>query len=402
MPSPRCCVSLLGLAAALDPREVFDFLDQRVEDVGGIFLGEVDAVFRAGDEGDEGLDGVAGLGAEGGGEIRIAECLPDGFVVFAAPVGGEHGGGLADAAVGRVEDAEQRHVGIRRGEQLGVGEHVADLAAVVETLRADHAVGDLALAQGELEFAALAVGAEQHGEVLPLAADGALAGEDFLGDELGLLVVAGHGDDAHGIAALAGGAEDLLAAAEVVSDQAVGGVEDGVGGAVVLLQADDLRVWEKALEFEDVGDFRAAPAVDRLVVVADDADVVGRADELLEQAHLERVGVLELIHGDAGEALAEVLADVLVLAEDLLAEEQEVVEIHGVLGAEFVLIGDGEDGEEIVLEFGGIEALVFRLGDRAEHGRRVSPSRRCRPCGRAVVSSGRPGRSAEQMEKFFL
>ena len=239
---------VVGLAGALDPREVFDFLDQGVEHVGGVFLGEIDAVFRAGDEGDEGLDGVAGLGADGVGEIRIAERLPDGFVVLAAPIGGEHGGGLADAAVRRVEDAEQRDVGIGRGEQLGVGEHVAHFAAVVETLRADHAVGDLALAQGEFEFAALAVGAEEHGEILPLAADGALAGQDFLGDEFGLLVIAGHGDDAHRIAALAGGAEDFLAAAEVVFDQAVGGVEHGVGGAVVFLQPDDLRVGEKALE----------------------------------------------------------------------------------------------------------------------------------------------------------
>ena len=95
-----------------------------------------------------------------------------------------------------------------------------------------------------------------------------------------------------------------------------------MGGAVVFLQPDDFRVGEKFLELEDVCHLRAAPAVDRLVIVADDADmIVRRADELLEQAHLQRVGVLELVHGDAGVALPEDFADVFVLPEDLFAHE---------------------------------------------------------------------------------
>ena len=89
--------------------------------------------------------------------------------MLAAPVGREHGGRLADAAVGRVKDAQQRHIRFGRDHQLGVGQHIANFAAVIETLRADHAVGDLAFAQRELEFATLAVGAEEHGEVLPFA-----------------------------------------------------------------------------------------------------------------------------------------------------------------------------------------------------------------------------------------
>jgi len=60
------------------------------------------------------------------------------------------------------------------------------------------------LAQREFELAALAIGAEEHGEVLPLAADGALAGENFLSDELCLLLIAGHCDDAPPCAALTG------------------------------------------------------------------------------------------------------------------------------------------------------------------------------------------------------
>ena len=53
----------------------------------------------------------------------------------------------------------------------------------------------------------------------------------------------------------------------------MGGVEDELRGAVVLLELDDRRVGVVALEVEDVPEVRAAPAVDRLVVVAHDAQV---------------------------------------------------------------------------------------------------------------------------------
>ncbi len=140
-------------------------------------------------------------------------------------------------------------------------------------------------------------------------------------------------------------------------------MEDGLGGAVVFLQADDFRVGEEFFKLQDVGDFRAAPAVDGLVVIAYHADVVGRADELLEEAHLEGVRVLELIYGDSSIKFAEVLADIGVLAENLLGEEEEVVEIHGVLGAELVLVADGELGEKVVLQIGDIDSFVFRFGN---------------------------------------
>ncbi len=349
----------VGFAGAFDPGDVFDFLDEFVEDVGGVFVVEVDAVFGACDECDEGFDGVAGFGTDLGGEVGVAEGLPDAFVVFAGPIGGEDGGGLSDASVRCVEDAEEGDVGIGRGEELCVGEDVADFAAVVEALCADHAVGDFSFAEGEFEFAALAVGAEEDGEVLPFAADGAFFDEEFFGDEFGFLVIAGHGDDADGIAAFAGGAEDFFAATDVVANEAVGGVEDGVGRAVVFLEADDLGIGEEFLELEDVCDFGAAPAVDGLVVIADDADVIGRADELLEELHLECVGVLELVDGDALEALAEDFPDVGVFAEEAFGEEEEVVEVDGVLCAEFVLIGGGEGGEVVVFHGGGVVAFVF-------------------------------------------
>jgi hypothetical protein len=52
--------------------------------------------------------------------------------------------------------------------------------------------------------------------------------------------------------------------------------EDVPGAAIVSLQPDHLGAGKVVLEAEDVVDLRAAPAVDRLVVVADAADVLRR------------------------------------------------------------------------------------------------------------------------------
>ncbi len=52
------------------------------------------------------------------------------------------------------------------------------------------------------------------------------------------------------------------------------------GAAVIALQADDLRAGKVVLEAQDVVDLGAAPAIDRLVVVADAADVLQRPHRL--------------------------------------------------------------------------------------------------------------------------
>ena len=100
-----------------------------------------------------------------------------------------------------------------------------------------------------------------------------------LGDEprLVVLVVGDVADDPRAVAGV--GPEALRLAALVVADHGVGGVEDGLGRAVVLLEQDRGGVGEVLLEVEDVADVGAAEGVDRLVGVADDHQL-GRRDPL--------------------------------------------------------------------------------------------------------------------------
>jgi hypothetical protein len=74
--------------------------------------------------------------------------------------------------------------------------------------------------------------------------------------------------------------------------------------AVVLLQANDARDAELALELPHVGGVRAAERVDRLVVVADREQARLLAREQLQPAVLQAVRILELVDQDVAEALA--------------------------------------------------------------------------------------------------
>ena len=213
-----------------------------------------------------------------------------------------------------------------------VGEHVLDLAPLVEA-RAAHepvrqALGDEAL----LDRAGLGVRAVHHGHVAETDAGRAREPLHLRGDERGLfLLVVGLVDDDRVPLPLLG-PEVLVLALGVVGDDLLGAVEDRLGRAVVLLQLDDGCLCVVLLEVEDVADVGGAPGVDRLVRVADDADVrVGRRRELAGEHVLGDVRVLELVHEDVGVAVAVALADLLVVAQQLHRADDDVVEVEGVV-----------------------------------------------------------------------
>ena len=69
------------------------------------------------------------------------------------------------------------------------------------------------------------------------------------------------------------GAQRLAEPAFVVGDQMRGGGENMSGRAVIALQPDHFGAGKIVLEAQNIVDFGATPAVDRLIVVADAADV---------------------------------------------------------------------------------------------------------------------------------
>src|SRR5690606_23846260 len=131
-----------------------------------------------------------------------------------------------------------------------------------------------------LELASLKAGADQDGDVVELVA-GALQRLDLVGDDARLLLAVPEAAQRDLLAAVAGRPQRFAEPAAIARDQARRRAQDVAGRAVVLLEPNNARAGEVLLELEDVADLGAAPAVDRLVVVADAAYV---APSLRQQA----------------------------------------------------------------------------------------------------------------------
>ena len=129
---------------------------------------------------------------------------------------------------------------------------------------------------------------------------------------------AGH-DELHRLAGGPGRTQHLvrLVAQRVAADEPVGDGQHGLARAEVLLEAKTRRrargdgtgvvrrrAAEAAVELDEGGVAGATEAVDGLVVVAHDHDVVRpvrRAAEQLDELDLGDVGVLELVHEQVAE-----------------------------------------------------------------------------------------------------
>jgi hypothetical protein len=177
-------------------------------------------------------------------------------------------------------------------------------------------------------------------------------------------------EHAHRLTVAEVGPQVLGLALAVVRDDRVRGAEDRVRGAVVLLQRDDRRLAEVALELEDVADVGAAERVDRLVRVPHDHDVPVLFGQELEQPVLRVVRVLVLVHEDVAERLLPALLRLGEPLQDLDGQHQEVVEVDRVRAEEPPLIEVVDVGDGLVVEglhpipvLGRADQLVLRRRD---------------------------------------
>ena len=247
-------------------------------------------------------------------------------------------GALADASRGQVDDAIQANIVVRVGDEAQVGDDVLHFLPLVELHPADYLIWH-AVAQASLfQRARLCVDAVHHGDVAQRGAFLLATYDRFLiarqtlylpDDELRLffLVVSLRDDD--GDAGAVARPEVLLHALRVGGDEAAGGVEYRLRGAVILLQRDELRLRVVVLEAEDVADVGVAPGVDGLVGVAHDADVQVVARHLPGDGVLRHIRVLELVNHEVDIAFLILLRHVGHALEELVGLEEQVVEVQG-------------------------------------------------------------------------
>ncbi|MEZ5978716.1 MAG: hypothetical protein R3F34_10900 [Planctomycetota bacterium] len=270
---------------------------------------------------------------------------------------------VADAARRAVRDAQEADVVVRVRGGAQVGEDVADLLAIEERRSADEHVRDAAQAQLALEHARLLRRAEEDREVAVGELRVLHALLDAVADRVGLGRVVRRREGLERRAVAARRTHRLVVPHRVVADHPVRALEDLVRRAVVRLELDDLRAGVVRLELQDLLDARAAPAVDRLVVVPDRADVPVDVGELSQQLVLRRVRVLVLVDHDVAQLRAQHVAQRVVLAQQPHAADQEVVEVEQARAQQPGLVLRVDLGEQLLVV---VARALRRLGGRDE------------------------------------
>ena len=182
--------------------------------------------------------------------------------------------------------------------------------------------------EGGFQGIGLGVGPVQHGDIFKLPALG--QAEDLGRHKSGLVGLGVGLPDADSAAGGVLGPERLSLPAPIMGDHGVGRLQNGLGGAVVLLQADDLGRWILLLKVENILDGRAPEPVDALVVVAHHAEVLIAPGQQRGQQVLEVVGVLVLVDQHIAELPLIVGPDLLVLLQQLHGQQDDIVEVQGV------------------------------------------------------------------------
>ena len=153
---------------------------------------------------------------------------------------------------------------------------------------------------------------------------------DLLADRAGLLVAVPHAAQRDALTLLGLGPQGLAQPALVMGDQVRCGGQNVRRRTVIALQAHDGGVGEVLLEAQDVADLGAAPPVDRLVVVADAADVRRALGEQAQPEILRDVGVLILVDQDVAEPAMIEGEDIRMRLPQGDAMHHEIAEIDGI------------------------------------------------------------------------
>ena len=198
---------------------------------------------------------------------------------------------LADAALGHIDDPLEGEIVVGRHHHPEIGHRVADFLPFVEARAADHPVRQAERDEPVLESPHLERGAHQDCDVVEAFA-AALELLDVVADGARFLVaipVTAQGDE---LALVELRPQRLAEPALVLGDEPGGSAKYMRRGTVVLLQPDNACPRKILLEAQDVVDLCTAPAIDRLVVIADTTDILPTLTEQSQPKILRNIGVL--------------------------------------------------------------------------------------------------------------
>ncbi len=234
---------------------------------------------------------------------------------------------VAEAALRLVINPLKSEVVVGLGDRAKVGQRVAYFRPLVESWAADDPIRQPQGDEPLLEFSHLKGGADQDGDLVERNAF-MLSRFDLLADKPRFFLAVRPFSNPRSISERFVSEQRLSQATAIVGDQSRSHGENVPGRSIVSLEPDDLRAGKILLEAQDVFHIRTAPGVDRLIVVADTAQIAVGLGKEPEKQILDDVRVLILVDQDVAEAPAECGENVGVFAQQTQGLEQEIAEIH--------------------------------------------------------------------------
>src|SRR5690606_30767930 len=166
-------------------------------------------------------------------------------------------------------------------------------------------------------------------EVLKTQAMGCLFSQNGSGYGFAFFIIADRADHFDFLARFIFRENNLFELIPVVGDDAVGRVDDVLGGTVILFQFEYFQVGVILLKIQDVLDIRPAEGVNALCIVPHHADVLVNRCQTLDNQVLREIGVLVLVHHNVPEFMLVLMKGLGMVPEQDVGFEQQVVEIHG-------------------------------------------------------------------------
>ena len=169
-------------------------------------------------------------------------------------------------------------------------------------------------------------------------------------------------------------AQRLAQPLRIVRDHRAGGVENILRRTVVALQFDDSSSGKIPGETQENGNVRTSPAIDRLIFVAHNTNVLLRPGQQPQQLILHAISVLIFVHVNVLEACLPLLPRRRGFAQQTRRSQEQVVEVQGFAVVKELFVSHENIGDAppvLVERFGaqllGCLAMIFRMADPAEN-----------------------------------
>ena len=191
------------------------------------------------------------------------------------------------------------------------------------------------------------VGAIEHGDTWWFGLVPGLANIflDVIGDEERFALAVQSFVIANLRATIAGSPQRFSFALQVVRDDGARRLQNHLRGAIVLFQSNDFGAREIFFKIKNVANIGAAPGINALIFIADDADILLLARQHLHQFVLGTVGVLIFIDQYVAESTVVVAADRRHRAQQANGFQQQIIEVERVGPLQFLVVEVIEMGD---------------------------------------------------------